>query len=306
MKKLLVLLMLAASVKAAPVMTFEEKADEIRVMADGKFMCGFVFANVAKPMVYPLIAPDGTRLNREFPMSEVAGEPQDHPHHTSLWYAHQDANGVDTWNFKKGKIVVQGKPTVKLEDGAVVLRESALWNSAEGKTVAKEAAVYRFGSLADGSRFIDVAVTLSPADGPLKLGDAKDGVLAVRLRPEFDFKNEKTTALNSAGDEKKTIWSKRGNWVKYETVVDGKECGVAMFDDPKNPMSPPRWHARDYGLLSVNPFGEKSFDKTSTKAGGMTIEEGKSASFRYRVLLYNGRKNAEAVENLWREFTETK
>lgn len=298
--------MLAVSAKAAPVMTFEAKDGEVRVLADGKLFCAYVFSDVAKPMVYPLNAPDGTRLNREFPMTTVEGEPMDHPHHTSLWYAHQDANGVDTWNFKKGKIEVQGEPVVKLEDGAVVVRAKADWKSAEGAVVGREEAEYRFGVLPGGERFVDVAVKLSGAGGPLKMGDAKDGVLAVRLRPEFDFKNDKTRALNSEGDDKKTIWSKRGRWVHYETTVGGSDCGVAMFDDPKNTLSPPRWHARDYGLLSVNPFGEKSFDKKSTKEGGYTIEEGKSAGFRYRVLFYNGRKNAADVENLWRAFSGSK
>jgi hypothetical protein len=302
MKNFLPILLLAATAHAAPVFTTEQSTNEIRVLADGKLFCAYVFRGAAKPYVYPLTAPDGVKLNREFPVTEVAGESHDHPHHSSLWFAHQDANGQDCWNFKHGTIETIGTPEAKVVDNVVELKSKAKWVGTNGIVVGLESTALRFGALKGGERFIDFSITLSGDNAPLKMGDAKDGAMAVRLRDEFNFKKAETFALNSEGDDKKTIWSRRARWAYYETKVDGGYHGVAMFNDPKNPLSPPRWHARDYGLFSVNPFGEKAFDPKSTKEGGVTIETGKSLTLNYRIIFYAGRKKAGEVENLYGSF----
>ena len=59
----------------------------------------------------------------------------------------------------------------------------------------------------------------------------------------------------------KNVWGKRSNWVDYTAEVDGERLGVAIFDNPQNPHYPTYWHARDYGLFSLNPFGQNAFDE---------------------------------------------
>jgi hypothetical protein len=34
-----------------------------------------------------------------------------------------------------------------------------------------------------------------------------------------------------------------------------------MMDHPSNPRFPTYWHARDYGLFSLNPFGVRDFER---------------------------------------------
>ena len=46
----------------------------------------------------------------------------------------------------------------------------------------------------------------------------------------------------------------------------GKTYGVAVLDDPRNPLHPTRWHVRAYGLLAANPFGLSYFDKGAHEA----------------------------------------
>lgn len=305
MKLLLPLLLLAATANAAPVFTSEQTADEVRVLADGKLFASYVFRGASKPHVYPLTAPDGVTLNREYPVREVAGESHDHPHHRSFWFTHGDVNGVDFWSVAKGAgtIEVEGQPDVRTRDHAVQVSATCAWKAADARVIARDESVLEFGALPGGERYIDLTVTMRGDKGAVKFGDTKEGSMGLRLLDAFSFKNEKTLARNSAGDDKKTLWGKRAKWVDYETEAGGGPHGVALLEHPKNPLAPTRWHARDYGLLAANPFGEKSFDPKSGKTGGFTIEEGQAATWRYRVILYAGRKNAEDLENLWQQFS---
>jgi hypothetical protein len=100
----------------------------------------------------------------------------------------------------------------------------------------------------------------------------------------------------------KQVWGKKSNWVDYSAQLQGEQLGVAIFDHPSNPGFPTRWHARDYGLLSANPYGEKVFDPKSEKAGGFTIPAGQSATWRYRFAFYAGRKDAAQAAALGADF----
>ena len=304
MKKLLPILLLAATAHAAPVFTTEQTTNEIRVLADGKLFCAYVFRGASKPYVYPLTAPDGVTLNREFPMREVAGESHDHPHHRSFWFAHGDVNGIDFWSVAKGAGTIDtvGSPEVAMHGGVVTVHAQHNWTAPDAKIVVTDESVLDFGALKGGDRYIDFAITLKAGGEAVKLGDTKEGTMALRLRDEFNFTNTDTLARNSDGADGKKIWGLRSRWVNYETKIDGGWHGVAMLDHPKNPLSPQRWHARDYGLLAVNPFGEKAFDPKSEKAGGFTIEPGKSLTLRYRIVLYAGRKKAGEMDNLFRTY----
>lgn len=300
----LLLLLFPLALHAAPVFTFETATNEVRVLADGALVSAYVFAGVPKPIVYPLTAPDGVRLNREYPMQKVAGETSDHPHHQSMWFGHVDVNGVDFWSVKPGagRQVADGVPAVQVVSNVVILLASNRWQSAAGVDLARDVRVLRFGILPGGERFIDVSVTVSGTVGDLVFKDEKDGCMGIRLRDDFNFKKPDSTARNSAGDNKATIWGKRAKWVQYEAVVSGGWHGVLAFDHPANPGFPTRWHARDYGLLSANPYGEKVFDPKSEKAGGYTISAGQSATWRYRFVFYSGRKDSAQASVLGATF----
>ena len=119
------------------------------------------------------------------------------------------------------------------------------------------------------------------------MGDTKEGTFAIRVVNGLTEPGLKM--LNSEGkvgeDE---IWGKRANWVDYSGEVDGESLGIAIFDNPANIKHPTYWHARDYGLFAVNPFGEHDFYKDPKRDGSVTIATGKSLTFRYRVLIHHG------------------
>src|ERR1051325_9965586 len=102
-----------------------KQADRVRVEIDGQLFTEYVFGDGAsRPYCYPVLAPDGTGLTRDFPQKETPGEEHDHPWHRSIWFAHSMMNGVDFWNEGAGD--VGRSPAEKgrtVNDGAIETKD---------------------------------------------------------------------------------------------------------------------------------------------------------------------------------------
>src|SRR5207248_1108214 len=95
----------AASVEPAQTVKLTTQADRVRVEIGGQHFTDYVFGDGAsRPYCYPILAPDGTPLTRDFPMKQTPGEDTDHPWHRSLFFAHSYVNGVDFWNEGTGDV----------------------------------------------------------------------------------------------------------------------------------------------------------------------------------------------------------
>jgi hypothetical protein len=226
-----------------------------------------------------------------------------------LWFTHGKVNGTDFWleNDKGGKTVHSGYGAVR--GGAVygLMQATTNWVKPDGTKIAEDARETRVYNLQSGT-LMDFLITLKPVGVPLVLGDTKEGTFALRLADSMRVAVEKgKTAeghiLNSQGDKDAKTWGKSAAWVDYYGPVNGEVVGVAIFDDPKNPRHPTTWHVRDYGLFAVNPFGLHDFDKKNPEgAGDITVPEGQSLTFRYRLFFHKGTTQEANVAQLWQTF----
>jgi hypothetical protein len=101
----------------------------------------------------------------------------------------------------------------------------------------------------------------------------------------------------------KNVWGKRSNWVDYSAEVGGEKLGVAIFDSPTNPHSPTYWHARDYGLFSLNPFGQMAFDPSAPE-NKTKLAKGQKLSFKWRVVIHPGDAESGGVAALYEDFVK--
>jgi hypothetical protein len=100
----------------------------------------------------------------------------------------------------------------------------------------------------------------------------------------------------------KEAWGKPADWVDYSGELQGEKLGVTMFEHPSSFQHPSRWHVRDYGLLAVNPFGSKGFDKDAPDAN-FTLKRGESLHLRYRVVVHPAMSAAE-IAALYADFAK--
>ena len=85
-----------------------------------------------------------------------------------------------------------------------------------------------------------------------------------------------------------------------------KEITIGIFDHPSNVGYPAYWHARGYGLFSVNPLGRKIFSNGKEELN-FSLKPGASVTFRYKVLIASGTKvTNDEMNKLANEFGKEK
>jgi hypothetical protein len=285
----------------------ERRGENLEVLVDGELFTRYdATTGPNKPYFYPIRMPGGRTLTRGYPIEQAAGESRDHPHHRGLWLTHGIVNGADFWleGAKAAKTV--HRRYEQIESGPVYggFRAITDWLGADGSKICedtREVRVYAVGE----SRLIDFAVTLRATDGPVALGDTKEGFFGLRLADSMRVKGGGGHIETSTGTKDATAWGKRAAWVDYYGPVGDATLGVAIFDHPRNLRHPTWWHVRDYGLFAANPFGIHDFEpQQPAGAGNHTIPSGGELTFRYRLYLHPGSAAEARVADAWAAYAE--
>gem|GEM_PF-30052 len=286
-----------------------ELTDKVRVEIDGKLFTEYYFKKVPRPYFYPVIGPTGEALNRHWPMKEGEDEEHDHPHHRSLWFTHGDVNGHDFWAEERGsgKIVHDKFLQVGSRDDAGVIQSQNRWVAEDGEVICTDTRTHTFYYRPEGL-MMDFDVTICASHGAIKLGDTKEGSMAIRLAPTMRLKGKvgQGHIINSQGDRDGDTWGKRAAWCDYYGPVKGEVVGVAIFDHPENPRHPTWWHVRDYGLFAANPFGVHDFENKPRRTGDITLAAGDSLTFRYRLYFHKGDYRQGQVARQYRIYAGTR
>ena len=305
----------SAQVKVVP----NEASRRVDITVDGKPFTAFVWpTSLEKPVLYPLINADGITVTRGYPLAPLPNERVDHPHHAGLWFNYGNANGFDFWNnsdaikpedkHKYGSIRMEKIVSAKSGADRGELTVDEVWRTGEGKDILRQRTTYVFAKR-NGARLIDMSSTLTALD-KVVFNDDKEGLLGMRVASWLESPEEKggifldangkptkvdavpnSTATGvyetSGGVKGPAVWSTRGRWCTLTGHNPaGQAVTIAMIDHPGNPGYPTYWHARGYGLFAANPLGASIFDPKAPKFN-FTLEQGKSATFRYRVVLYS-------------------
>ena len=285
--------------------------NSVEVRIDNKIFTRYDFSSYSKPILYPVYAPDQIPMSRNYPMKKLEGESDDHPHHKSIWLGHEISD-VDFWTEKGGKVVLE---SLQVDPKSSSIKAKHKWiDKKSGDTVVEDKTTVRFAGDSN-HRIIDFQIQFIANSQDVVFHDTKEGFFAIRVHPALrtspdskrGVRDVTGTMVNSSGNSGKGIWGKEAQWVCYYGVVDGKKCGVAMFDHPKNLRHPTTWHARDYGLLAANPFGLSYFKKGDHKSNGKyVLPKGKTINFRYGLLFFSGEFDADSIARYYREFANGK
>jgi hypothetical protein len=281
------------------------------------FTTFYFYPGVAKPYLFPLRSAQGTVVTRSFPMlTNIAGEDGDEPHQRAMYFAHGSINGFDFWGeaaFPKwsdhsaqtfGRTVFRKLDQMLGGPDSGTLRVTFDLVKPDGTTIAEETQAYTFRG-DEHSRTIDCEFTIRANDGPVEIGDTKEGTFAIRVVKALD--SPPGHMVNSTGATgEKGIWGKRADWADYYGNVAGEDVGIAIFDHPENFRHPTFWHARGYGLLAANPFGVREFARDRRQNGNYTIPVGMSLTLRYRVLIHHGDYREALVADAYKKYTAEK
>jgi hypothetical protein len=177
--------------------------------------------------------------------------------------------------------------------------------AANNKILLLETRDMVFYAGSDKNRIIDFNITLSAPTEDVTFGDTKEGAFAIRLADSFTEKRGMKMVDADGRTKMANIWGKRSNWVDYSTDVDGETIGVAIFDHPSNPRHPTYWHARDYGLFALNPFGQKAFDPKQEESA-LKLPKGQKMTYKWRVVIHSGDAEMGQIADLYKEYASGK
>jgi len=283
----------------------EQATDAVEITIDGQLFTRYVFRGAPKPYCYPIIGPTGAPVTRAYPMENVPGEPQDHPHQRSLWFTFGEVNGIDFWSEGPGAGREVHRQFQAVQSGPILglVRAVSDWIGPGGTKVCEENRELRIYRVPD-ARLLDFGITIRATEGPVEFGDTKEGMFGIRVATPMQLAGGQGHILNAVGQRDGDTWGKAAEWCDYFGPVKGEVVGIAILDHPQNLRHPTYWHVRDYGLFAANPFGLKYFTGDKTGAGRYTIPQGGELTFRYRVLIHRGTPDEAGVPAAYAQYAD--
>lgn len=292
----------------------EKKVD---VMVDGELFTSYIYPeNIKKPVLWPLMSPEGNMLTRSYPMVNKAGDRTDHPHHVGVWLNYGDVNGLDFWNNseaipeedrnKYGTIYHKSIDKAESGTGKATLITTSLWKSPDDKVMLTEETTFDFKAMGD-VRIIDRTTTLTAMIDEVKFTDNKEGMFGIRVARELELPSDEPTELmdshgvvtkvekmdntnvkgnyrSAKGVEGDEVWGTRATWMKLSSNINGEPVSLAIIDNPSNVGYPTYWHARGYGLFAANTLGQKVFSEGKEEMN-FGLKKGESVTFKYRLVV---------------------
>jgi hypothetical protein len=292
------------------------KAD---IIIQGRYFTSYIYpVSLEKPVLYPLTTAGGTLITRGFPLLPRPGERMDHPHQVGFWFNYGDVNGLDFWgnsyaipdSLKQRCGSIVHKTILRAESGPEegILSVSCNWVDYRQNVLLQEETTFLFSGAVNERRIIRTTRLTAVRD--VTFGDTKEGMCALRVDRVFESPSDQpevytdaagnpttVAVLNNAGvngvfrssegREKDAVWGTRASWVSLSASKDEEEISICLFDHPGNPGYPAHWHARGYGLFSVNNLGQKAYN-ASEPAMTTFLKQGNTLIFRHMLWIKSG------------------
>jgi len=318
--------------QAAPEVEFVKSKDKIDVKIAGHIVTTYIYGDKRpKPSFVPVRTLSGIELTRRYPLTELAGGSDNEPHHVGLYFAADQVNGTNFWNNTSNSPQIKHIETKEAVggDGKGTLSTVANWINKKDRILLEENRTMTFISGKNAGEYaIDFSVDLTAKDDKVVFKDIEEGVFAFRLsdylreakgdnypQPGKPLPKESVRGtgmfFSSNGDQRaKNIWGKRAGWVALNGVRKGKVVGVAILNHPESFNYPTYWHVRAYGLLSGNPTGQGDFLRQSKYQKNpvlwlnTTLKKGQTIHFRFMVIVYEGIKTQDQIEQRFKDFVK--
>jgi hypothetical protein len=314
-----------------------EAAKRVDVTVNGKLFTSYRWDDrIMRPVLYPIVSAGGSFVTRGFPFEIRDGDTIDHPHQVGCSLSYGNVNGIDFWNSstfrtaeemkKMGRIVHTAVVSTRNGLGAAELVTTAAWVAPDGMTLLTEKSHYTF-YVSGTRRWIDRETRLTALIGDVTFGDSKEGMFAIHLPSELEQTDQTKVKVttrdgtisvrgetdllsgvysNSEGlTTEKDIWGTLGKWASVSGKIRSENVTVAIMDHSSNTNFPSRMMVRGYGLLALNPFGQKQFD-AKLEERRFVLKQGKSITFQHRLLIASGNAPTALIEDQYKEFNKYK
>ncbi len=268
----------------------ELRKDRVRIKVDGKLFTDYKFSDDLKyPYFYPVNGPrSGESVTTE------TSEP--YPHHHSLFFGCDKVNEGNYWQdtLERGQIISEKVTIEKAEGACVEFTQICIWKRPGAESPFRDTRRIRVSAPSSTLRVIDFELTAT-ALIDVTILKTNHSLFSARMVPELSV-NEGGTLVNAQGDtSEKGTWGVHSPWCDYWGSRDGVTEGLAIFNHPGNPWTPPPWFTRDYGFFSPTPMYWLEGDR-------LDLDAGEGGTLRYRVVVHEGDTKTAGIAQLYDEY----
>jgi hypothetical protein len=274
--------------------TLRRQPGKVVVNSGDKAIATYVYDDpqILRPYFTGLKAPSGVQVTRRHPPRKGVDSDDHATMHPGLWLAFGDISGNDFW---RNKARVKHAGFIKVPHAGNNYAGFTVRNQylADGRIVCEEAC--KITILNRPSGYLIVWDSEFSSDrASFYFGDQEEMGLGIRLATPIVVKNKQGgRILDDQGNlNEKNIWGKPSLWCDYAGPTDNVFAGIMIMPDPDN-FAPCRWHVRDYGFMTANPFGKKAFNLGSP--GKVTVKAGKPLRLSFGILLHSS-SNEKAID----------
>jgi hypothetical protein len=241
------------------------------------------------------------QINLDPPAIKDRKHPQyyDHPHHKGIWVSVDEVHGIKFWN-EESPIRNQNVEIVQAqgdEKSPAVMKVTNHWLGKDDKPILEETTTIRIFP----SRLMVYDIQFKALQ-EMSFEDTKEGLFGIRLPNTMRELVGGGRVVNAEGVETtKETWGTTSPWIDYSGTVGTQTWGAALMDHPGN-FRPSRYHVRDYGLFSINPFGEGAYTNGAQEARPVPLGPGETLSLRYGLYIHQGDAQAGQVPQAFEQF----
>ncbi|MGD9722856.1 MAG: DUF6807 family protein [Pirellulales bacterium] len=285
----------ATATRAQPPLRFETGDSGIQISALNRPVASYVWrdAEILRPYFAHLHTPGGVQVSRRHPPVEGQDATDHAAMHPGVWLGFGDLSGADFWRNKGAvKHVNLLEPPLIDADGGQFAVKNAYTKG--DRTVCEEVCRVRF-DVGPAGYWITMDSTFSGSE-EFYFGDQEEMGLGIRVATPITVKNGGRIVNSDGLVNESQVWGKPADWCDYSGTIDGRKVGLLIAPHPDN-FRRSWFHARDYGVLVANPFGQQAF--TKGEKSKVVVRPGESLRLRFGVLLHEGDVDLSALYQDW-------
>jgi hypothetical protein len=301
--------------KQIPKVRIHKKQKDLSLMVNEKAVLSYRFETMFPPedvnplykrsgFIHPLWSPGGEVLSRI--------QAPDHYHHYGIWgpwtLTHIDDREVDFWNLAKGQGTVKFASFLSKVEGEIFSGFKALQQhidfgaQGEDQVAMNEILDVRVWSVSEKVWVIDYTTTLNSSLPNGIMLDAYRYGGGIGFRATEKWHKDNCTVLTSDGKSRADADGSFARWciVEGESNVSEGRSGILFLSHPSNRMHPEPM--RVWPLDANGGRGDMYFEFVPIRHEDWKLEPLKDYSLKYRMVVFDGKMDAETAEKYWSSF----
>jgi hypothetical protein len=238
----------------------------------------------------------------------------DHYHHYGIWgpwtLTHIDDREVDFWNLAKGQGTVKFASFLSKVEGEIFSGFKALQQhidfgaQGEDQVAMNEILDVRVWSVSEKVWVIDYTTTLNSSLPNGIMLDAYRYGGGIGFRATEKWHKDNCTVLTSDGKSRADADGSFARWciVEGESDVSEGRSGILFLSHPSNRMHPEPM--RVWPLDANGGRGDMYFEFVPIRHEDWKLEPLKDYSLKYRMVVFDGKMDAETAEKYWSSFAK--